>query len=536
MIQKKQLFPSVIITLSLVWSGTGCGWGPESGDLPPNSSNHIEKFHNTITTPESVEATNGLHTEKIGLYWNFTDETDTYEIHRAESIDGEYQKIADVKHADIINIPVTPIDPGGGEKKLIQPVFISDIDLSGWGVYITVWNTIKIRITIGEVTKTVEFSGGKWVDINYYDQTDVIVAINEAFGKQVCKKEGTNFIRIESDGGSIILQNDTNIGNTSAIGKIFKSGVSKTEIVRLDPKAEDDPDDDPIEYSYYYNDLAIEGGKHYFYKVKALNDEGKSSLLSAPTEGFAFIEGAPGSPENISATYGTEQNKVKIEWDTEPSSAYYNVLRSDSINGIYEKIPECTNLDVTSFDDNNAPPGVYYYKVVGFNIKDEEGKHSNAVPGYRSIITPTEFFNEWNKAIKISQDKIPSMGGFGNHTIANDDPIGGATSGVVEYFCDWVTFMQEVTVDVTYHNYCDVYMILDSNIHTSITNVTAQRGICRGKVTVSGVYTGYIDHWLDIDDGSPSSGYYKVYMGPEPDKDHSAEEVYFNVNGEIVTP
>jgi fibronectin type 3 domain-containing protein len=104
--------------------------------------------------------------------------------------------------------------------------------------------------------------------------------------------------------------------------------------------------------------------QNYYFKVKAFNGSSESefSTFAVGKTGYEPLD----TPLDVTATDGTQIEKITITWDTVDGATYYRVSRSTSQDSGYSVISGDETL--TSYEDTTATPGTdYYYKVQAFN-------------------------------------------------------------------------------------------------------------------------------------------------------------------------
>jgi len=177
------------------------------------------------------------------------------------------------------------------------------------------------------------------------------------------------------------------------------------------------------EVSYCF-DLSRQIGGTYHYIITAVNAAGAetpsfdlsiSIPLLAPTNVWAGDAGAWGQ-------HGT----IHVNWSPVAGATSYNVYRSTSANGTFEKIGESTQSAETEtgtlyyYDDRELPNGTYFYKVRAVNSIGESAQ-SEATAGVAiNIVIPAAPTNLW----------AGDAGAWGQRgTIhVNWSPVSGATS------------------------------------------------------------------------------------------------------------
>ena len=114
-----------------------------------------------------------------------------------------------------------------------------------------------------------------------------------------------------------------------------------------------------------YEDLQVEAGRVYWYRVRACNAQGCSSL-SDPVSGYAGLQTLP-APQNVRATDGTEPGKVVVTWDEVSGATHYLVYRALEEAGEYSLLATVTE---TRYEDQAVEQGkTYWYKVRACNAQ-----------------------------------------------------------------------------------------------------------------------------------------------------------------------
>jgi fibronectin type 3 domain-containing protein len=119
----------------------------------------------------------------------------------------------------------------------------------------------------------------------------------------------------------------------------------------------------------------------YYYFVVA-NSAAGSSTPSKSDKGFRVL--AP--PTGLSATDGTWEDLITVNWTGTTGATHYSILRSGSPRQIAKQIATDAN---SPFDDTTAVPGAtYYYSVKACNHYGCS-KSSNVDPGYALLGAPS---------------------------------------------------------------------------------------------------------------------------------------------------
>lgn len=256
--------------------------------------------------PQNLSASDGEYADEIIVTWSAVRGATRYEVFRATSEDGEYEKI--------------------GETKLTR---FSDTTASPNVLY---WYRVRACNQFG---------------CSSFSQTDSGYYLGQAPPQppqNVQASDGTFSDRIrvtwsESIGASYY--------------EVYRSDVPGADFLRVAQTG-----------GTSYDDQEIVIGRTYYYKVKACNSIGCSDY--SPTDsGFAAVS-QPAAPQNVQASDGTFSDRVRITWSPVSGAARYEVHRASSQDGPYELRGETTE---TSYDDTQVTPGTtYWYKVRAWNV------------------------------------------------------------------------------------------------------------------------------------------------------------------------
>jgi len=126
-----------------------------------------------------------------------------------------------------------------------------------------------------------------------------------------------------------------------------------------------------------YDDVFVESGVHYEYRVAATNGI-FGSTLSVGDIGYAF-----GAPVGLTASDGSYQGKVHLTWNTLDSASEYEVWRSSRAVLPPTGALKLATVTTPVYDDSSVSPGVmYYYWVRGVSLEAGIGGWSEMDRGY----------------------------------------------------------------------------------------------------------------------------------------------------------
>lgn len=89
------------------------------------------------------------------------------------------------------------------------------------------------------------------------------------------------------------------------------------------------------------------------------------------------------------------------------------------------------------------------------------------------------------------------------------ETVGGDYHGTLEYN-SYLEGLSNAKAILTYDNYKDYYFTLKGVQKTNIEALLAQNGSVSDTVFVDGIYTGFVDHHIEVSGGNPSGGFYTI--------------------------
>jgi fibronectin type 3 domain-containing protein len=140
-----------------------------------------------------------------------------------------------------------------------------------------------------------------------------------------------------------------------------------------------------------YDDTGVTQGTTYWYKVTACNTAG-CSAFSVPDSGYASTGGGgggggggtgdlPGQPQNVTASDGTDKEKIVVTWSSVSGATRYEIWRC--ITGNDDDFVRYGETTTTSFNDTvQTMCEVFWYRVRAGNAVGW-GPDSVADSGYR---------------------------------------------------------------------------------------------------------------------------------------------------------
>ncbi len=192
-----------------------------------------------------------------------------------------------------------------------------------------------------------------------------------------------------------------------------------------------------------YDDISVGGapplyGVTYYYWVKARNSISGDSSFSASDAGFHGL----GAPTGVSATDGSDPDKIVITWNKVAVADGYKIYRNTTANSATASLLATLNGNSTlSYHDTSAAAaGVYYYW-----LKSTLGAQVSAFSAYddgqRSVPVPTGVSASdglYKTKIEVQWNAVPIATGYQIFRSPNTTPPSSplATVGAVTLYSD----------------------------------------------------------------------------------------------------
>ncbi|MDD5482491.1 MAG: PQQ-binding-like beta-propeller repeat protein, partial [Kiritimatiellae bacterium] len=125
-----------------------------------------------------------------------------------------------------------------------------------------------------------------------------------------------------------------------------------------------------------YNDTTIEGGRVYYYWVKARTPVAMSALSDPDSGGIP-----PFPPENVAATKGIPTNSVVVTWQASSNATLYYVYRS--LTNATNTAAQIGTTSATNYNDETLTPGLtnWYWVKAGNDVAGISGFGENDYGG-----------------------------------------------------------------------------------------------------------------------------------------------------------
>ncbi len=259
------------------------------------------------------------------------------------------------------------------------------------------------------------------------------------------------------------------------------------------------------ESAYYDED--VEAGKTYFYKVKAVNAAGES-VYGPSAEGSTMKDTEAdrvASPTWLTATKGTETNRVILMWDDTDAESY-NIYRKEKDGGAYCLIRE--NNTANAFEDYDVDSGVHYQytvEAVSGNYNSEFSPCAEGYSGEPGDLTPAEFYEILKPIIEHVWKVIDDNEFIFPMEISG--AFGGSIYAVMEAVNDSHGDFIGSTVTLEFNDFNQEGHVANGTLTLDLDTILS--GDETGTLTITGAHNATIE--------------FHITIGPRPDG-HSSEQ------------
>jgi len=261
-----------------------------------------------LLPPTGVSATDGTHTDKVQINWNFVDGATHYQVYRAISAGGTKTAISPWQASLNYYYDTTAIAGTTYYYWVKAATSSGGADASDYSSYDTGWRFLLPPTSVDAT------------DGGYTNKIDV--TWNPSAGASHYK----------------VYYGLAQFGSKTPLSS-WQTGTSYTHT-------------DPVP------------GESYWYWIKAATSSGgdRESDYSEVDDGWALLS----PPTSVSASDGTYADKVTVTWSAPPGATYYQVYRATSPGGAKTAINDWQMG--ASYDDTDATPGVTYYYWVKASV------------------------------------------------------------------------------------------------------------------------------------------------------------------------
>ena len=266
-----------------------------------------------------------------------------------------------------------------------------------------------------------------------------------------------------------------------------------------------------------YTDNNCTPNTKYSYQIMTYKWNGTKYVYSKPVYVSTVTLGyAPDKVENIHV-YNTTGNSIWLDWDSdwENYADGYVVYRSDTEDGVYDKVETVTG-GKTSFADNNIEHNkTYYYYVRGYKKVDDNYYYSPISEIYSYTINLSldkpnnvRIYNTTNNSQWLGWNEVKNSDGYIVYRAEAEDGkynrIGTVTGGKTSY-ADY-----NIEHGKTYYYYIKAYIEENGHIYEGEpSNVCKYKtNVMPGETRNVRIYKESVgSQWLGWDEATKTTGY-----------------------------
>ena len=368
----------------------------------------------TYPQPPALSVTNGDYSNGIYLGWTYVYDVDAYNIYRRDPSSNDLVKIATTNTTYYFDTTM------GDDYSTYTYCVTSVVDT---------FESSKSRLVSGRIFGPPTSIG---VSGYYYGISVSWVSVNNASQYYIYRSatEDGDFVLIDSSTSATYLDtNDLSTNNfykiaaqSSMDASVSARSKASTGITRKYPNAPSGvvatagTDSATVKITWYvtsgatsysifrstsesfdenvvtvgtsdtilFND-SVPSDSVYYYKVKAVNRGGESSLSSSTGRGYRIPKKVPVTPVDFDTL--PYSGSVYLQWSMPVQTIAYTgfkIYRSDSEDGDFTLVTTISSWGLLNYLDKppSSFPTVYWYKIASFNAKGESAL-SDAIPGVR---------------------------------------------------------------------------------------------------------------------------------------------------------
>ncbi len=136
----------------------------------------------------------------------------------------------------------------------------------------------------------------------------------------------------------------------------------------------------------------------YSYRITSISRYGTESIPTNPVT--VNYDGRLDAPEDL--TIADHGSLLYLTWDLMEQAAYYNIYRSTSSNGVYNRIDSSFSYH---YSDRPMPDGRYYYKVTVVGYNGLESDFSNSVGiDFDGVLDPPNSISVVDRGLTVLVD------------------------------------------------------------------------------------------------------------------------------------
>ncbi|MFC2095299.1 fibronectin type III domain-containing protein [Candidatus Bipolaricaulota bacterium] len=315
------------------WEGDKTGSANPVTHLMDDDKSVTAVFLTAPARPTGVDASDGSYCDKVQVSWDAVFGASSYKVYRAPSPGGTYSSIG--------TTGLTSYDDTSAAAGATYSYKVKAFGVCGEG------------------------------PLSEYDSGYRIALPETPTGINASDGGGCNYVAITW--GSVAGATEYELYRSTSFG----SGYSSLGTIA----------------TTYWEDSSAVAGTTYYYKIRAINDCGESSLSRHDS---GYRDTSPDMPTGVNASDGTYSDKVRITWSEVSGAVSYDIRRATSSGGPYAVF--VNDVGPTTYDDMTAVAGTtYYYKVLAKNacgssgLSDHDaGTRSCPIPGVPAGVSATD--------------------------------------------------------------------------------------------------------------------------------------------------
>jgi fibronectin type 3 domain-containing protein len=343
--------------------------------------------------PENVTATDGTLTDRVTITWDSVPGATSYKVYRdfsatpiAADIPAPPWSDTSVGLCESHDYQVTSVttcgesdkslsDSGYAEDYPTEPLNVaaSDGDFSD-RVRVT-WNVVTTATTYNIYRNNVLYDADIG-NVTTYDDLSVTPGINYNYNVEGENNCGVGPLSLQNGGFACLLPTDPT--NVAATDGTFGDRINLSWDPVAGATGYNIYKDSLLEVNNYagtsWDDFGATPGVTYYYQVEATNGCGPSALIPAAPGEPGWACELPDTPTGFTASDGTFNDRVELNWNAAAGATSYNVYRDAAF---------LINVPANTHDDMTAAQGVVYtYNVEAVNACGNSLAHSNSNDGY----------------------------------------------------------------------------------------------------------------------------------------------------------